>query len=136
SLKKFYPLFDNMNFTRENVFNEMFDGKPYNDTLMRRHISDMIKMTEEYIKQVGFRKNSYECRKILLYELMARKFDPLFYHHLNLLNEYIESQKLHSNYYFQKGNYEAILVDFYLEKDHQEMITGNVIKRSDYQVIQ
>src|SRR5205085_5044726 len=72
SLKKFYPLFDNMNFTRENVFNEMFDGKPYNDTLMRRHISDMIKMTEEYIKQVGFRKNSYECRKILLYELMAR----------------------------------------------------------------
>lgn len=136
ALRKFYPSFDSQDFTKENVFRALMPAKQYNNALLRRHVSDMSKMAEEYIKQVVLREEPFEVRKAFLYELMARKNDALFLHHLKLLEKYIDSQKLHNSYFNIKAEYEAILIEYYLTIDHQESVTGNVVSRGNYHILQ
>ena len=48
-MKKFYPLFAKKDFTRENLFHAVYGDKDYRDELLRKLISNLIKLSEEFI---------------------------------------------------------------------------------------
>ncbi|HMQ79540.1 MAG TPA: hypothetical protein PKE39_05705 [Ignavibacteria bacterium] len=48
-IKKYYPLFDRKNYSRETLFSAVYGSRVYNYELLRKLISNLIILTEEFI---------------------------------------------------------------------------------------
>ncbi len=48
-VKKYYPLFDKKNYSRETLFSAVYGSRVYNYELLRKLISNLIILTEEFI---------------------------------------------------------------------------------------
>ena len=49
ALIRFYPDFSGENFSKEVIFKEVFPGKEFNDILLRKYISNLMKLAEDYL---------------------------------------------------------------------------------------
>lgn len=135
SLKKFYPNFGNENFTYEKVFTQVYGKKEYNYELINKLFSEMMKASEEYLAQIAFRKDFMTKKHLLMRELIARKIDSRFKVHVTETEDFVNSQKLHANYFADKVSLEELKYDFNYSKDKQELVTDNVVKRSVYNLL-
>jgi len=77
-LIKYYPDFRSDDIKKEKMFAIMYKDKKYNDALMRRIISDLIRFSEEYMSYVNFKSNKAFRSSCSLNELRNRKLDNLF----------------------------------------------------------
>jgi len=77
-LKKFFPLFENKNFSREFIFNKLYPDKKYKDDVIRKLSSNLFKLAENYIAYKMFREDEYEQKKMVL-EYYSDKYDHKFY---------------------------------------------------------
>lgn len=48
-IKKHYPEFSSTGFTREDLFDKVNPGKPYNDMIFRKYMSNLTKLAEEFL---------------------------------------------------------------------------------------
>ncbi|MBK8983699.1 MAG: hypothetical protein IPM38_15620 [Ignavibacteria bacterium] len=77
-LAKLYPLFSEIKTDKKKLFAKLYGGKKYNDGLMRRIISDLIRYAEEYLKLKNFRGNKIFQNQCLLNELRKRNLGDQF----------------------------------------------------------
>lgn len=101
-LKKFFPSFENSNFSKEHIFSGLYPGLPYRDDVIRKHTSNLFKLAEDFIAYKMFRKDEYEQRKRIL-EYYSEKFDEnLFTKHAEKMNSFLEAQPLrNADYYYR-----------------------------------
>jgi hypothetical protein len=69
-ITKFYPEFSDKNFTKEYLFTKVY-GKKYNESLLRKLVSNLIKLTAEFLKIHG-KFDSEEFELNLLQEYSRR----------------------------------------------------------------
>ncbi|HWA05159.1 MAG TPA: hypothetical protein VG961_01330 [Ignavibacteria bacterium] len=57
-IKKYYPLFNKKNYSRETLFTAVYGSREYRDDLLRKLISNLIILTEEFIFINTIRKDN------------------------------------------------------------------------------
>lgn len=81
-LRKYYPQFSPPDYTKENVFEELFPGKKYNSLLLNEYFYLLSNLIVEFIKQIVSKKNEIEFNIELLNEYRIRglknNFDKLY----------------------------------------------------------
>lgn len=77
-LKKYYPEFKDEDIEKKKLFREMYKDKKFNDGLMRRINSEIIKYALEFLTLRKFKEISAFSNNCLLMELRDRKLDKLF----------------------------------------------------------
>jgi hypothetical protein len=117
-LKKNYPKFSQKNFTKENIYNELFPGKKYNDGTMRKLLSQLQNLAEEFLSHSALDGNYNFYKKLfLLNRLYEKRLDNSFLLHLKEINQIYKQKNNYDESYFNY-NYEIEVanLNFYLSK--------------------
>jgi len=93
-VKKYYPDFDNRNFTKEKIFAKVFSSTAYNDQVMRNLMSEALQVCYDFLSIEGIRKDRTVEMRYILHELRNRNLDALY--DKNLKAAYKTVQKDHS----------------------------------------
>ncbi|CAN5501919.1 hypothetical protein BH10BAC5_BH10BAC5_27090 [soil metagenome] len=124
---KFYPTFKNKNFSRENIFKVLYPGKKYQDDILRRLSSNLLKIAEEYASYSVYKNDRFEYELHLLNFYASKNIDKLFWkQHAKIIN-YLEEQPLRDpQYYYKLGLLDEIELRYMLKDDP-------TYKRSSYE---
>ncbi len=93
-VKKYYPDFENRNFTKEKIFAKVFSSGAYNDQVMRNLMSDALQLCYDFLAAEWLSNDSTVKTRFLLHELRTRNLDALY--DRNLKAAYKSIQKDHS----------------------------------------
>ncbi|HWA06760.1 MAG TPA: hypothetical protein VG961_09445 [Ignavibacteria bacterium] len=93
-VKKYYPDFENRNFTKEKIFAKVFSSGAYNDQVMRNLMSDALQLCYDFLASEWLSNDSTVKTRFLLHELRTRNLDALY--DRNLKAAYKSIQKDHS----------------------------------------
>ena len=118
SIKKFYPGFDREEFTKENIYSELYPGRKYRDDIMRRLCSNLFKLGEEYIAIINFRKDKYLRGKKILDYFLSKNADKFFNRQTERLSKLLEDQPLRdSDYFYRKSELDEQFRTFMMKYD-------------------
>ncbi len=76
-LVKLHPDFSESKTDKKKIYEKLYSGKKYNDGLIRRIISDLIRFSEEYLSFKNYRNSVFQ-KHCLLNELRARNLEDQF----------------------------------------------------------
>jgi hypothetical protein len=133
--KKFSPDFGSDKakkfLTKEKVFKKIYPGKKFNDIVLRILLSDLIKLSEEFLTYQGLRKNTFDEYKFLLQELNEKGIDNLYRRIYKEAYKLIEQHDDLRIKYLKLFEYEMNFIDHHLQRNKQQLITSNVLTRSE-----
>jgi len=116
-LKKHYPDFKSVNLEKKKIYAKLFPGKTFNDALMRNTLSDMLKLTEEFLKISHIRKDPFYEQYMLLKELTNRKQQKLFKMNFKKAEKILKITGIVDELYYQNN--------FLLEDEHRRNVVVN-----------
>ncbi|MEO8664513.1 MAG: hypothetical protein ABI462_03365 [Ignavibacteria bacterium] len=129
-IKKHYPEFSPDDIEKEKIFKKLYGSKKYNDGLVRRMTSDLMRMSEDFMMYSSFRATESFRNVCFLHELRLRKLDDIFLiksgrllseiknssiDNLSLMNKFfIENQRINL---FIKGKENMLLESLFAGSD-------------------
>lgn len=125
----YYPEFNSRYLEKEKVFDYLYPGKKYNDALMRNIISDLYKLSEEFLLIENLKADDTKRDLMLLQELRIRKLYKHFLQIKTKAEKRIEQFEIKGELYFDSKSelnrlYTAFLretKDTYIrENDHYQ----------------
>lgn len=130
-IKKFYPEFSHKHLEIRYVFKTLYPDVNYNMLVMRKLISELEKMGENYLVQINMRNNDFDYYKRLSDELKSRDMIKLFETNINKATEEIKNKGINNDYF--KKNFEVSLIKeeaYFKTGDHsktvQSLLNGSV----------
>ncbi|MBZ0202296.1 MAG: hypothetical protein IT281_07445 [Ignavibacteria bacterium] len=141
---KYHPDLDsrraNENLTNDKIFEKLYPGRKYDSkrsgTIIRKLFSDLNKQAEEFLLLLALRNNPFEKEHILIKELTNRNLDASYKKHLRKIDGYLKTRKTDEYYFRQMADAENLKYNYnLLIKDRQALVTGNVIKKGEYNII-
>jgi len=123
SIKKYYPDFNQENFTRQNIFKSIYPKEKYNDARMRKLNSEAMKLCLDFLAMKRFIENEFEKGIFILEELEKRNSDTLFEIKSKELSKKLESRKI-KDYEYYKEKHELIQKNksFYFNRERKKAI--------------
>lgn len=120
-IKKFHPVYNSAQFTRENIFNALYPKKEYNDVLMRKILSELQKLGEEFLASIKTKDFDFHYEMKLLSSYRERKLDKFFEKKYAELSEYLNDPtgKLDENFFRNRNIVEAEAMKYELYKNRQ-----------------
>ncbi len=117
-LKQFFPSFGNKNFSKENIFANLYPGKKYKDDVIRKLSSNLFKLAEDYIAYKMFRDDEYEQKKRIL-DYYSDKFEQNFFRKQAVkTDEYLEKQSLrNAEYYYRLKQLDTTKASYFSQYD-------------------
>ena len=104
-IKKYFPDF---NITKEEIFKAANPGKRYNDVLMRKYISELNSMLNDYLAVSGFRKDKMTYGSKLIDRLVELKnYDEAEKSAKQSLAELDKNPLRNEKYYYNKYIFES-----------------------------
>lgn len=100
SFKKFYPDLDNPLCSKEYFFKCMYENEEYNDDKLRNQLSLMLKLAEEYLSFLEFRKDEVNKKKYLLTQLGRRNLMNVFMQELEHTDIYRDKNFIKDEDYY------------------------------------
>ncbi len=132
-LKKYWPAFDSDSLNKQRIFTKLYPQKKYNDIVMRILISDLLKLSEEFLAYTRYKSTPVLSRKMLLGELKERRLDRLFERHYRMAEEFLNSSGIYNHYYFlDLYDLENQRIDFLISRDRQPETAKNIVKQGEY----
>lgn len=131
-LKKFFPAFDSVKLTKENLHRSVYGNARFSDASTRKLLSDIYKEAEKFIVMMNVFASKTIYDKVLLVEFDARKLDSLFVSKYEELGSHLDSGEKHYEYFIEKFLIEWLNVAFHHERGLQHLIALNVYKRTEY----
>ena len=127
-LMEFYPEFGKEDIKKEALFKKIYKNRSYNDVLMRKSISTIIKLSEQYLSVKRYRENRGENHINLLRELNERNLDIQFNENLKKTGKDLNDLNMYKNedYYFYYYHLNNVITDF-------SGTRGNVYTVEEYQ---
>jgi len=100
-LKRIYPVFSEKNLERRIVFSKIFSEKKFSETLFRNTVSDLLKLTENFVKLKHFENEKFYGQYLLLKELTNRKQISLFKSNFKRADKILNADNARDEIYFQ-----------------------------------
>ena len=104
-VKKYHPDFINRNLTDEKLFGKLYPGKKYDDRVVRRISSFLMKVLENYLAYSRFKNDKYKFNKTLLEEIGSRNLPGIYERKLKSLMKDFSEFVPPSEEYFLKRYY-------------------------------
>lgn len=99
-IKKYYPLFESNELIKESLFTKIYVGQKYSEELMRKLMSNLIKLSEEFITQEKLKELKYYKSNFMLNGLLDRKLTAQFAKKYELIEkDFHRENKIDENYY-------------------------------------
>ena len=102
SIKKFYPGFNQKDFTKEKIFYGLYSGDKYRDDVVRRLCSNLYKLGEEFAAYKNFRQDSFNSEKSILDFFLSRNADKFYLKQISKIRKQLEDQVLRDPEYYLK----------------------------------
>lgn len=123
TVKKYYPGFDSDNFTKQNIFKEIYPKEKYNDARMRKLTSETMKLIQDYLGVKAFLNDEQAKGNYILTELKERNSDTLFESKIKELFKLLEKNKVKDyHYYSEKQKLIETLKAFYFNRERKKAI--------------
>ena len=123
TVKKYYPGFDSDNFTKQNIFKEIYPKEKYNDARMRKLTSETMKLIQDYLGVKAFLNDEQAKGNYILTELKERNSDTLFESKIKELYKLLEKNKVKDyHYYGDKYKLTETLKAFYFNRERKKAI--------------
>lgn len=100
-VKKYYPDFENRNFTKEKIFTKVFSKGTYNDQVMRNLLSDALQLCYDFLAAEYLKKDRFAEMRFILTELRTRNLDALYDKNLKLAYRLVEKDHSLDFMYFE-----------------------------------
>jgi len=122
ALKKFYPKFSSKNLREELLFSSVYPKKKYNDVLMRKLVSLLVKHAMNYIAISGFKeaKLGYEVK--LLYKLYDKNLPVMFEKESKSIEELLKNSIHTAEYYEAKFRHTSKLNAYLISRNEKAAI--------------
>lgn len=98
-IKKYYPGFDNPDFTQENIYKALFKNKKFSDKYVTSLISDLYKSAKYFITTKRLFSDKILYNKLLSEEFLERNLHGEFESQMKSANELLDNE------YFTSKNY-------------------------------
>ena len=116
-LKNHYPEYTSRALTMEHMHKKIFPNKKYNPAVIRNLISEMTKISEDFLAYLEFNKDIFTRKKYLLTQLDRKNIERLFRKNLEESYQYLDSSTVRDEfYYFNKYQLQNIERNFYSNK--------------------
>lgn len=131
-VKKYYPDFENRNFTKEKLYGKIFPSAAYNDQVMRNLMSDALQLCLEFLGSKLYKNYNYEKTRYVLHELRNRKLDSLYDKQLKAaLREVEKEHSLDFSYFENLYKLEGEVFLNELTHNRQESVYPVVVRQSE-----
>ncbi|NOS83834.1 MAG: hypothetical protein HOP31_01740 [Ignavibacteria bacterium] len=100
-VKKYYPDFENRNFTKEKIFAKVFAAGAYNDQVMRNLMSDALQLCYDFLAAEYLKKYKFAEMRSILIELRTRNLDALYDKNLKAAYKSVEMDHSLDFLYFE-----------------------------------
>lgn len=121
ALKKSYPDFNNENFSKENIFRNVYSAK-YNDATMRKLSSGMMQLAGMYLSHAAYMENKFEVARNFLSALSKRRLSMIFEIKMKQAEKNLSSSIINSIYH--QNNFALLHI-----KNEHFVITQNYIEK-------
>lgn len=102
-IEEFYPEFNNDKLTNEYLSSKINPLKDYNDSTISDLISDLLKLTQEFLAVEEFNKDHFGKGSLLLMALINKNHNQLFEKNMEIVSDQIEKRGIDSLYYHNIG---------------------------------
>lgn len=99
-LQKYYPEFESKKLTYENIYKKIYPGRQFNKQVMWNLVSELEKLSREFILQLAFRENKLERFIMTFDELLKRNLDKQNLKEINMFEKNLESEKMGPGYFY------------------------------------
>ncbi|MFI5211302.1 MAG: hypothetical protein ACHQIH_00320 [Ignavibacteria bacterium] len=135
AIKEYYPSFNDMRLTKETVFSRIHPGRKFDDTLIRKYISNLIKLMDEYLTLNTFNRKKRIKKRFLLEELRLRKLNSYYERKLrDSEGDFSHDAVVDREYFIDRYFHEHEKIYHYVSVNKQIRIPSNVLKRSNFLV--
>jgi len=102
-LRRHYPEFDKRNFTKADLYKQLYGDKSFNDSTLRNLMSDLLQLALDFLKQEGIEKDKMGSSFFLTHELVRKGEYKLFRSKMNSLEKTIlNNTTMDGDYYFHR----------------------------------
>lgn len=121
-IKKFHPEYNSHAFTREKIFDALYPGKQYNDVLMRKILSELQKLGEDFFGVHDLPEFNFPSELRKLSNFRKRRLNKLFEKKYSEVAGYLgdPTGKVSNDYFRKMYDLEIEAVNFELVNDRQE----------------
>ncbi len=122
TLKEYYPLFNQKNFTREYIFSKLYPGEEYNDPAIRVLGSKLMAEAEYFISLRHIKRDEFLFRVSFMDDMLDRKLGKLFQKTFNETEHKLDSSpRRNGEYYKKKSQLEALRMRFQSDVSHHKI---------------
>jgi hypothetical protein len=136
-IRKYYPLFNSRNLTKEKLSKKVNPDIKYNDSTLRNLMSVLLKCIEEFLIMEELNKNKPEKRLMLSKSYLEKNQDILFEKNSKEISKLLETGGRDSVYYYNKSLLDVQNLNFNLINKTQKspkIILSNQEIRISYAV--
>lgn len=131
-IKKYYPDFENRNFTKEKVFAKIFSSGAYNDQVMRNLLSDALQLCNDFLAIEFLKKDRLTESRFLLNQFRNRNLDSLYDKQSKLSYKIVErDHSLDFQYFENLYKLEAEVFLNELTHNRQESVYPVVVRQGE-----
>lgn len=123
NIKKYYPEFESVELTKQNIFKKIYPKEKYNDARMRKLTSETMKFLLDYLGVKSFLNDEQSKGHYILTELKNRNADSLFELKSKELLKSLEKNKIKDyHYYGEKHRLTELVKSFYFNRERKKAI--------------
>lgn len=134
-LKQNYPEFSSGGFEKEAIYESLFPGKKYNDSIFRNTFSKMLKIAEKFLYVNHLLKDDFHREFFLLKELKSKRQEGMFVKHKAEADRYIESDLFKNEDYFLKKYQLEELTDEFRKITKNYMVLADKEEADSYEYL-
>lgn len=132
-IKKHYPDFDNLNLTREYLFEKVNKGKVYNDVIFRKYMSNLLKLAEEFLFVVDNKCHKDRMMTCLLDQFERRNQISFFRKLIEQCENNTEASEIITNESFYYKHFrEELKSSFDIRTNKLHLLKPSLIKSHTY----
>ncbi len=135
-IKKYYPSFDKKNYSRENLFRAVYGSRAYSDDLLRKLISNLIQLTEEFIFINTIRKDKALKKITVLDNINQYGSGASIETRLGELEETINEKKIYSDHLKDKAALNRIKYNYFVNNNMFREASEKLGDYGDYTLYQ
>ena len=122
-IKKYHPDFEHPDFTKQNIFIQLYPKEKYNDSRMRKLISETMKLSLDYLAAKNFMEDEQQKGRLILKELQDRNLSSLFEIKSKELTKKLDGNKIKdSQFYYEKYKLLLETKAFYFTRERKKSI--------------
>jgi len=133
ALKAFFPTFNDVKFTKEILFNQIYAGEKFNENKLNIAFSRLYNMSEDFLAAKRLKEDNFGKNKYILEAFLEKKLYRAFEKKMAAANNSINNESGFSEKYFEeKSILHRIDADKIFSNDELYQRKEDLLKRTEY----